>query len=907
MTACVNKKSKRVAAVVTASLVGALSIGAPAVALAANANIDMLEATPESAAKDGSIVSFVDANGDAAEAGATFVGNGKQQGIKPTMVQPWGTTAEDAQLEVSSFIVYKVVDATDTNAQEVTDRTIDGKSFYCDNTFGTNGKLTNQLPDQLGNYAVFAKVKVGGKEQPVKAGAKFSIVAAKLDDATLYQVNAKDTDNVSDTSYVFNSGDWQLTGRSVSQYESIDGYNRLGLAVGDTQLDTSKFSYEYYTAKGAKINGGDIKAAGDYYVIVSGKDASEYKGQKKRFDFTIAPYDLAKANVVASDVAWKGQGGDTTTKVVSVDSIAYDNSWIDTYTTVDYPNVATGLGKASLTLNVDEAKLLADGFAGSVINSQVVNYNVVSHLVTPKAFYGNKLFDAFDLAVDFSGDPTNAFDASKVSVTYTDPKTGKDVTTDKYTLRVVNKETQEVGGVEMLSNKGAYTVEAVLDSEALSWAVAGKSAALDVTVTKGNIGITDIAFAYNGKAITTVNQMASGISYTPGVDILDGLTVSVKTANGDLASSEYKVVATKTVDGKQVVVDSIEDAGTYKVSVVADGYSYDERENFINVVVAKRDISDFSDDFTANPNVQNRIRIKNTFDYTTTDNLGTVTKHRVVRYTGDVISPVFEWSVDGGKTWYELPSDEVSASYKMDGKKTELKKVGEYEATVATVKDAKNYEGTNSALNKVIVSDVKIFLDVPNNEWFSDAVYSAHKLGYINGYGDGKFFGPNDTITRAQVAVVLYNMADMNNSFDADDFKYDVNKYYETGFSDVDGHAYYANAIAWAKASGVVNGYADGTFRPDATITREEFCGMLSNYAVKNGDDVKGADQKVLDSFSDASSISDWSKAAMAWAVEADVMHGYADGSLKPAGTITRAQVAAMAVNYQPSVPEIIA
>ena len=76
---------------------------------------------------------------------------------------------------------------------------------------------------------------------------------------------------------------------------------------------------------------------------------------------------------------------------------------------------------------------------------------------------------------------------------------------------------------------------------------------------------------------------------------------------------------------------------------------------------------------------------------------------------------------------------------------------------------------------------------------------------------------------------------------------------------------------------------------------------------MKNGDDVKGADQKVLDSFSDASSVSDWSKTAMAWAVEADVMHGYADGSLKPAGTITRAQVAAMAVNYQPSVPEIIA
>ena len=71
MTACVNKKSKRVAAVVTASLVGALSIGAPAVALAANANIDLqfaagdefAQGTLESIKVDGVKVTGKDANG----------------------------------------------------------------------------------------------------------------------------------------------------------------------------------------------------------------------------------------------------------------------------------------------------------------------------------------------------------------------------------------------------------------------------------------------------------------------------------------------------------------------------------------------------------------------------------------------------------------------------------------------------------------------------------------------------------------------------------------------------------------------------------------------------------------------------------------------------------------------------
>ena len=65
MTACVNKKSKRVAAVVTASLVGALSIGAPAVALAANANIDMLIAGDKEDVKNGSITVATDQDDDA--------------------------------------------------------------------------------------------------------------------------------------------------------------------------------------------------------------------------------------------------------------------------------------------------------------------------------------------------------------------------------------------------------------------------------------------------------------------------------------------------------------------------------------------------------------------------------------------------------------------------------------------------------------------------------------------------------------------------------------------------------------------------------------------------------------------------------------------------------------------------
>ena len=85
MTACVNKKSKRVAAVVTASLVGALSIGAPAVALAANANIDMLVADEAQDIAQGKVTAYTDQDKDAMK-GTEFVVNGKAQYIVPTQL-----------------------------------------------------------------------------------------------------------------------------------------------------------------------------------------------------------------------------------------------------------------------------------------------------------------------------------------------------------------------------------------------------------------------------------------------------------------------------------------------------------------------------------------------------------------------------------------------------------------------------------------------------------------------------------------------------------------------------------------------------------------------------------------------------------------------------------------------------
>jgi hypothetical protein len=105
-----------------------------------------------------------------------------------------------------------------------------------------------------------------------------------------------------------------------------------------------------------------------------------------------------------------------------------------------------------------------------------------------------------------------------------------------------------------------------------------------------------------------------------------------------------------------------------------------------------------------------------------------------------------------------------------------------------------------------------------------------------------------------------------------------------------------AVAVNWAYGAGIINGYGDGTFRPDASITREEIAVMLmrhykwrmENLELETGD---------ISGFADAGSVSGWAEDAMRWAVGAGIIRG-SDGMMIPQGTATRAQTAQMILNY---------
>ena len=163
--------------------------------------------------------------------------------------------------------------------------------------------------------------------------------------------------------------------------------------------------------------------------------------------------------------------------------------------------------------------------------------------------------------------------------------------------------------------------------------------------------------------------------------------------------------------------------------------------------------------------------------------------------------------------------------------------------------------------------------------WYHEAVDYVLRNHLMGGYGNGTF-GPNNNLTRAQFAQILYNK-EGRPAVTGD-----------SSFTDVAPGAWCAPAITWAAERGIVGGYGNGMFGPDDNITREQLAVMLWRYAGSPA----GIDKELY--FTDTDKASGYALDAMCWAMENGVMSGYGDGQLVPQGLATRAQAARMLKNY---------
>ena len=174
------------------------------------------------------------------------------------------------------------------------------------------------------------------------------------------------------------------------------------------------------------------------------------------------------------------------------------------------------------------------------------------------------------------------------------------------------------------------------------------------------------------------------------------------------------------------------------------------------------------------------------------------------------------------------------------------------------------------------------FADVPASAWYYDAVEYVYENGLMSGVSSG-WFAPNDTLTRAMLVQTLYAMEGRPAAASA-------------GFADVASGDWYASAVNWAAANGVVSGVSETGFGPNNALTREQLALILYRFAQYKGYDVAGTSD--LAAYADGSSVSSWAAEAMGWAVDAGLISGVGGNQIAPTGTASRAQVAQILMNF---------
>ena len=184
--------------------------------------------------------------------------------------------------------------------------------------------------------------------------------------------------------------------------------------------------------------------------------------------------------------------------------------------------------------------------------------------------------------------------------------------------------------------------------------------------------------------------------------------------------------------------------------------------------------------------------------------------------------------------------------------------------------------------------DETVFSDVSSSAWYAEAVNYVYENGLMTGISSTQF-APNNTLTRAMVVQTLYAMA---------------NKPAVSGsenFTDVSSGDWFADAVTWASANGIVSGYNATQFAPNDPLTREQLALILYGYAQMRGYNTTQSGTSIQ-KFTDYGSISAWALEAMDWAVNAGLLSGKGNGVLDPTGTATRAEVAQILMNFSETV-----
>ncbi|MEM5780428.1 MAG: S-layer homology domain-containing protein, partial [Lawsonibacter sp.] len=262
-----------------------------------------------------------------------------------------------------------------------------------------------------------------------------------------------------------------------------------------------------------------------------------------------------------------------------------------------------------------------------------------------------------------------------------------------------------------------------------------------------------------------------------------------------------------------------------------------------------------------------------TYAIATPDNSSDQYLIKATASSGGIVTPETAWVSDGGSVTVRIiPSEGHSIqSVMVDGK------------AVGTV-ESYTFSGVykNHTLTATFFCPSEAYADLDTGSWYHTAVDVMISNGYMLGTST-ECWDPNGYITRAQMAMILFKMKGT-----------DAHAPTGSPFEDVSMNAWYAGSVAWAASSGVGVGYDENWFGPDDALTREQLALMLYQYA---GDTI-GQTEDSETIFFDRSQVSPWAETAVRWAVSAGLLQGDERKLLRPQGTCTRVEAAAILYRY---------
>lgn len=180
------------------------------------------------------------------------------------------------------------------------------------------------------------------------------------------------------------------------------------------------------------------------------------------------------------------------------------------------------------------------------------------------------------------------------------------------------------------------------------------------------------------------------------------------------------------------------------------------------------------------------------------------------------------------------------------------------------------------------------FADVSKTDWYYSNVYYVYTKGLFQGVSTTSF-APKSPMNRAMLVTALWRLEGKATPGAISTFK------------DVKEGSWYADAVSWAAEKGIVSGYSDKTFRPEAQISREQIAAILYRYAVSKG--YKFDSKGDLSTYKDRSSVSSWAVEAISSINAKGIIGGRTAETLEPDSLATRAEVAAILQRFNGAIP----